>query len=234
MDKDLERRIHKLDEPAFHLANQVRTDLIEVPYKVAASFGLEQISENNRSQNLIASARLKKKMSDAMDTISGLVVKNLDYQKQLKLETEKAEKSIRKSVSDIAHDLRTPLTMIKGYGEVMRDLPDENTPENVQVIIDETQRLSNLVNDLLDLSKLQAGTRKLTLSRFSLTELTRSVMTRYEKLTQKDGYRIEYAFDLASSKSNLSSNFAQSSSFKPSDTECAARCSASFFESPAP
>ncbi|MBQ2405582.1 MAG: hypothetical protein II312_02720 [Lachnospiraceae bacterium] len=84
MDKDLERRIHKLDEPAFHLANQVRTDLIEVPYKVAASFGLEQISENNRSQNLIASARLKKKMSDAMDTISGLVVKNLDYQKAVK------------------------------------------------------------------------------------------------------------------------------------------------------
>ena len=81
---------------------------------------------------------------------------------------------------------------VKGYSEVMRDLPGENTPENVQVIIDETQRLADLVNDMLDLSKLQAGTRKLTLSRFNLTELTRSVMTRYEKLTQKDGYRIEY------------------------------------------
>lgn len=47
--------------------------------------------------------------------------------------------------------------MITGYGEVMRDLPGENTPENIQIIIDEATRLSTLVNDLLDLSKIQSG-----------------------------------------------------------------------------
>ena len=98
-------------------------------------------------------------------------------------------------LANISHDLRTPLTMIVGYGEVMRDLPGENTPENVQVIIDETERLSGLVNDLLDLSKLQAGSRRPTPERFNLTETIRATMTRYEKLTQKDGYRIEYACD---------------------------------------
>ena len=77
----------------------------------------------------------------------------------------------------------------------MRDLPGENTPENVQVIIDETERLSQLVNDLLDLSKLQAGSRVPTLERINLTELIESTMLRYEKLTQKDGYRIEYVTD---------------------------------------
>ena len=52
----------------------------------------------------------------------------------------------------------TPLTMITGYAEVMRDIPNENTPENVQIIIDEAKRLTTLVNDVLDISKLQSGT----------------------------------------------------------------------------
>ena len=47
--------------------------------------------------------------------------------------------------------------MLTGYGEVMRDLPGENTPENIQLIIDEATRLSTLVNDLLDLSKIHSG-----------------------------------------------------------------------------
>ena len=100
-------------------------------------------------------------------------------------------------IANISHDLRTPLTMIVGYSEVMRDLPGENTPENVQVIIDETERLSLLVNDLLDLSKLQAGTRLPSLELLDLTRLIQSTMLRYEKLTQKDGYRIEYEVDEA-------------------------------------
>lgn len=98
-------------------------------------------------------------------------------------------------IANISHDLRTPLTMIVGYSEVMRDLPGENTPENVQVIIDETQRLTDLVNDLLDLSKLQAGTRRPVMERFDLTETVESVMSRYRKLTEKDGYRISLSVD---------------------------------------
>ncbi len=95
-------------------------------------------------------------------------------------------------IANISHDLRTPLTMIVGYSEVMRDIPGENTPENVQVIIDETERLALLVNDLLDLSKLQAGSRVPTLEIINLTELMEATMLRYEKLTKRDGYRIEF------------------------------------------
>ncbi len=98
-------------------------------------------------------------------------------------------------IANISHDLRTPLTMIVGYSEVMRDLPGENTPENVQVIIDETQRLSQLVNDLLDLSKLQAGSRTLMPETLDLTALIEATMLRYEKLTERDGYRIEFCAD---------------------------------------
>jgi signal transduction histidine kinase len=95
-------------------------------------------------------------------------------------------------ISNVSHDLRTPLTMIKGYGEVMRDIPGENTPENLQVIIDETARLTDLVNDMLDLSKIQAGSRVPQRTEFCLTEVVRNTLYRYEKLTMQEGYKIDF------------------------------------------
>ena len=97
-------------------------------------------------------------------------------------ELSKVEGLRRDLLANVSHDLRTPLTMIKGYGEVMRDLPGENTPENVQIIIDETERLTNLVNDLLDLSKLEAGVLPLEKNPFNLTESIRQMLHRYDKL----------------------------------------------------
>ena len=98
-------------------------------------------------------------------------------------------------ISNVSHDLRTPLTMIKGYSEVMRDIPDENTPENIQVIIDETERLTGLVNDMLDLSRIQSGARRAEMREFSLTELISNTMFRYERLTRQDGYSIDFIAD---------------------------------------
>jgi signal transduction histidine kinase len=97
-------------------------------------------------------------------------------------------------IANVSHDLRTPLTMIKGYGEVMRDLPGENTPENMQVVIDEASRLSELVDDLLDLSKIQSGMREPEKSLFDLTEATKEVMGRYDAFTRHKGYSISFQF----------------------------------------
>ena len=98
----------------------------------------------------------------------------------------------RDLIANVSHDLRTPLTMISGYGEMMRDLPGENTPENVQVIIDEAHRLSNLVNDLLDLSKLQENKIELHIQNFDLTQLIQTVLYRYEKFMTQDGFDIQF------------------------------------------
>ena len=118
--------------------------------------------------------------------------KSLTHASEQLARTDRLQKEL---IANISHDLRTPLTMIIGYSEVMRDLPGENTPENVQVIIDETERLAQLVNDLLDLSKLQAGSRTLKWEIFNLTELVEATMLRYEKLTEKAGYRVEFESD---------------------------------------
>lgn len=107
-------------------------------------------------------------------------------------EIEATDRLQKELIANISHDLRTPLTMIKGYSEMMRDIPGENSPENLQAIIDETTRLSELVRDLTDLSKLQSGAQKPTISVFDLTETVRDTMRRYDQLIKHEGYHIVF------------------------------------------
>ncbi len=107
-------------------------------------------------------------------------------------EIAKSDSLQRELIANVSHDLRTPLTMISGYAEVMRDIPGENSPENLQIIIDEAGRLSELVTDMLDLSKIRAGTKTPEMSFFDLTETIREVMLRYDKLISHDGYKISF------------------------------------------
>lgn len=105
-------------------------------------------------------------------------------------ELKKVDSLQKELIANISHDLRTPLTMITGYSEVMRDLPGEMTPENIQIIIDEASRLNSLVTDLLDISRLQSGTADVKRAPFSLTNCIKSIFSRYTKLIESDGLNI--------------------------------------------
>ncbi|MDD2458048.1 MAG: HAMP domain-containing sensor histidine kinase [Eubacteriales bacterium] len=116
-----------------------------------------------------------------------------DTLNQTVVELGRVEALRRELIANISHDLRTPLTMIRGYAEVMRDLPGENSPENVQVIIDESNRLTSLVNSILDLSKLQSGASQFEPTDYDLTDSIRDIIARVGKLTEAEGYQITYA-----------------------------------------
>lgn len=103
----------------------------------------------------------------------------------------KVENLQRELVANISHDLRTPLTMIQGYAETMRDIPDERTPENMQVIIDEANRLSSLVNEVLEFSRLRSQSVELNVSEFDLSETIRAIAGRVDAMTGKDGYSVK-------------------------------------------
>ena len=111
------------------------------------------------------------------------------------VELSKNDKLQKELISNISHDLRTPLTMIRGYSELMRDIPGEVNPENFQVIIDETTRLAELVSAMLDLSKIQSGVRVPDKQLFCITEIVKSTLIRYEKLITQEGYKIDFVFD---------------------------------------
>ena len=96
----------------------------------------------------------------------------------------------RELIANISHDLRTPLTMIIGYAEAMRDIPEEVTPENMQIIIDETNRLNSMVNEVLDFSRLRTGSLELEEKPFSLTGQIREICSRVSKMAAVEGYTV--------------------------------------------
>lgn len=110
-------------------------------------------------------------------------------------ELAKTEALRRDLIANVSHDLRTPLTLITGYAEMMRDIPGENNPENMQVIIDEAKRLSTLVGDLLDLSRLQSGTSDLNIERFDLTDEVSGIIERFQKFSEPEGYTVSFIND---------------------------------------
>lgn len=114
--------------------------------------------------------------------------------KQAAEDLQQVEKLRNELIANISHDLRTPLTMISGYAEMMRDLPGENTPENIQIILDETTHLSRLVSDVLDLSKLRSGSNELQLKTYCITDSIQSVIERLQALTNQEGYQITFDY----------------------------------------
>ena len=96
-------------------------------------------------------------------------------------------------IANISHDLRTPLTMIIGYAEVMRDIPNENNRENIQIIIDEASRLNQLVNDILFISKAQNDS--LQIENENITLLIKEIIERAKKMTEKDNYNFIFMYD---------------------------------------
>lgn len=106
-------------------------------------------------------------------------------------ELSKVENLRRELMGNISHDLRTPLSLIYSYAEMMHDFPDEVTPEQTALIMEETNRLTSLVNDILDISRLETGNLPLSLSDYDLTASLQSTVNRVLGLVKKDGYRLE-------------------------------------------
>ena len=110
-------------------------------------------------------------------------------------ELRKTETLRRELMANVSHDLRTPLTMIKGYAEMMQDIPGENNPENLQIIIDEVNRLNVLVNDMLDLSKISSKTIELHPQLYSITDNLIEIVDRYQKFQENNEFQFILNYD---------------------------------------
>ena len=95
-------------------------------------------------------------------------------------------------IANVSHDLRTPLTMVKSYAEMIRDLSGDNPEKrnaHLQVIIEEADRLNLLVADMLMLSKMQSGVEVLNMTEFRLRDAITGILNSYRILAEQEGFR---------------------------------------------
>lgn len=107
-------------------------------------------------------------------------------------ELSKTDELRRDLVANVSHDLRTPLTIIRSYAEMIRDVsgnnPEKRT-EHAGVIMDESDRLSHLVTDILDLSKMESGVLSINVRPFDICETISKAVNSFKVLAEKENYR---------------------------------------------
>ncbi len=99
-------------------------------------------------------------------------------------------------VANVSHELKSPITSIAGYLQGMLDgiIPQEEHKHYMQVVYDETQRLTRLIRDLLDLSRIESGAIPLNPVDFNLNELMRRVLIKYEGRIDEKNMEVEAEF----------------------------------------
>ena len=114
----------------------------------------------------------------------------LNYAKK---EISKIDELRRDLMANVSHDLKTPLTMIKAYAEMIKDFSykdEEKRNQHLDIIIDETNRLNTLVNDILLLSKSQADVDNLNIEEYDLVMEVKSILKKYEIIKETEDYKI--------------------------------------------
>lgn len=113
-------------------------------------------------------------------------------------ELSKTEELRRDFIANVSHDLKTPLTLIKSYAEMIRDISGDKAEKrnaHVKVIIDESDRLTEMVNDILSLSKLQSGVNQIEHNTFDIGKMTEGILKRFQVLAERDGYVFKLVCD---------------------------------------
>lgn len=109
------------------------------------------------------------------------------------IELEKSTSLQKDLIANVSHDLKTPLTMVKSYAEMIRDLSGNNPEKrekHLEVIIEEADRLNTLVSDLLTLSRIQSGAIIIKSAEFNLHSEVDNIFNSYKLLMEEDGYKI--------------------------------------------
>jgi signal transduction histidine kinase len=110
-------------------------------------------------------------------------------------EIEKTDRLRRELVANISHDLRTPLTSLRGFLETLNlkhaSLPEDERRRYLEAAIRQTERLNRLVTDLFELARLESGTRELEIEPLALAELAQDAVQQFRLAAADRGVEVE-------------------------------------------
>ena len=165
---------------------------IVVAYFISKRLSLP-IIKISKAAKLISKGKLKTKFETTSDIKE--LVDLTNALNDMKDELSKTEELQKDLMANVSHDLKTPLTMIKAYAELILDIninDKEKCKNNLTIIIEEVNRLNELVNDILALTKVENDLDKLDISSFDLIKLIEKIVKQHNIYVIKDGYSIEF------------------------------------------
>ncbi len=113
-------------------------------------------------------------------------------------ELSKLDSYRKEFIANVSHDLKTPLTIIKFYAEMIHDVSGENPEKRTahsEMIIKEADWLSNLVNEILELSKLQSNNVEPVKTELNVSQTLKDTMMSFQAIAEKEGYIFETDID---------------------------------------
>ena len=141
-----------------------------------------------------ASGNLKYELNVQSDDEMGNLANAMSYMAKELNETEEYQ---RKFISNISHDFRSPLTSIKGYLEAMLDgtIPQELQGKYLNIVINETERLTKLTSSLLTLNKMDSKEARLEITRFDINQMIKQVILTFEGTCSSKNIKFNLIFD---------------------------------------
>ena len=135
-------------------------------------------------------------MSDKLEaTIKQLRENNIELEKDIE-EKSKIDEMRKQFISDVSHELKTPIALIQGYAEGLVEnvnTDDESRKFYAEVILDESNKMDTLVKQLLELMKLEYGKREFNNSKFNIVELINEVIRKCKVMIEEKNIEIKFA-----------------------------------------
>ena len=157
---------------------------------IAKSFG-KPVAQLSEKANRLGESDYPEKFEEGFCSELDELSRKLDSTSEKLIETRTFQTEL---LANVSHDLRTPLTMIKGYAEIIADTSwddEEQCRADVAVIIRETDRLTSLVNEILEYSELKTGDVPCELVKVDLSALVKKVCKSFEELYKGKEEKIE-------------------------------------------
>jgi signal transduction histidine kinase len=158
-----------------------------------SSYMTRSIGAISNAAKSIGEGNFEARVYVSSDDEIGELAKNFNFMAE---EINKVESTRRDLMANVSHDLRTPLTMIKGYAETIKDITGDDKAKRSQqldIIIAESDRLNNLVDDMLSLSRMQSHDIVIQPQPFDLAVMIQDIIERYQLNKDEDDYDIRYA-----------------------------------------